>query len=86
MAKKQVERTHLTPPVVAHMLGASTDTILNMIHSGELLAVNLGQATRPRWRIPKDGLELFLASRSNQQQPSKPGNSKSQTKPMKRYV
>lgn len=88
MTKKEVERTHLTPPVVAQMLGSSPESILSLIHSGELPAVNLSQGgLRPRWRISKKDLTAFLAARSNQVPEVKPGpRANAIPKPSKRFV
>lgn len=76
--KKEVERTHVTPRVLAQQIGAAHETILQFIHSGELEATNLGRASRPRWRISQESVESFLKARSNR------ANSKNGTKPKPR--
>ena len=61
-----ISRTHLTPPVVAEMLGCGPDTVIHFIAVGELRATNLGRSSRPRWRISRDDLQHFMDNRSNQ--------------------
>lgn len=79
------QKTHLTPPQIAAMWGASVDSVLAFIHNKELKASNLGRATRPRWRIAKEDLQHFLDSRSNQTAP-KPQMRRAIPKPNKEYV
>jgi excisionase family DNA binding protein len=55
-----------TPPTVAKHLGVHVDRVRGWIETGQLPAVNLGDKTRPRWRISPEGLEQFLRARSNQ--------------------
>ncbi|MSU77461.1 MAG: DNA-binding protein [Gemmataceae bacterium] len=55
-----------TPPAVARRLGVNVHKILGWIRTGELRAVNLGDGTRPRWRIMSDDLQAFLEGRAAQ--------------------
>ena len=55
-----------TPPVVARQLGVDAHKVLRWIASGELRAVNVGDGTRPRWRIMADDLRAFLDRRAAQ--------------------
>ena len=57
---------YLTPPQVSALLGVGHDKILAWVHSGELRAVDLSatRGKRPRWRISRDDLDVFLACRS----------------------
>ena len=55
-----------TPPAVARRLGVNSHKILRWIASGELRAVNVGDGTRPRWRIMADDLRAFLDRRAAQ--------------------
>lgn len=55
-----------TPPTIAKQLGCHVDRVRAWIETGQLPAVNLGDKSRPRWRISPDGLSQFLRSRSNQ--------------------
>lgn len=58
-----------TPPRVARFLGVHVDKVRGWIATGELKATNLGNKTRPRWRLSSDAIESFLAARSNQTPP-----------------
>lgn len=56
----------LKPADAASEIATSPDRILDLIHSGQLIAVNIAQnATgKPRWRIRRKDFEDFLARRS----------------------
>jgi len=56
---------YLTPPQVAERFGCKADKVLGWIKRGELRAVNLGDKTRPRWKIRPADLEAFEERRSN---------------------
>lgn len=56
----------ITPPALSKQLVVHVSKILGWIRSGELRAVNLGNGSRPRWRILPDDLEQFLARRAAQ--------------------
>lgn len=57
----------LTPPAVAKLLAISAEKVLTWIRNGDLRAVNVAMRLggRPRWRIRRTDLELFLAAREN---------------------
>ncbi|MCK6477198.1 MAG: helix-turn-helix domain-containing protein [Phycisphaerales bacterium] len=57
----------LTPPEVAALLRIRLEKVLGWVRDGRLLAVNVAAdgSSRPRWRISRAALELFLAARSN---------------------
>ena len=65
MASAKAERLFLTPPVAAEQLGVNVDRLRHWISNGELLAVNVGDQSRPRWRIHRDEWQRFLDKRSN---------------------
>ncbi len=65
-----VNQTDFTPPQIAKMVGATPDTIIHHIRSGELEAYNLGTAKRPRWRVTQESYNRFRQLRSNK--PTKP--------------
>jgi excisionase family DNA binding protein len=54
-----------TPPAVAEILGVNPERVREWIRVGELRAANLGDGSRPRYRISQADLDEFLASRSN---------------------
>lgn len=56
----------LSPPQVARILRTSADQVHRFIESGELKAINLSLADRPRWKIDPNDLQAFLDRRSNQ--------------------
>ena len=49
----------LTPPQVAERFGVHPDKVRGWIRRGELLALNLGDKRRPRFRIRPEDLEIF---------------------------
>lgn len=55
----------LTTTQVAEMLAVTVDKIVDLIHSGQLPAVNvaLQRGGKARWRISATDLENFLATR-----------------------
>ncbi|MEZ6097852.1 MAG: helix-turn-helix domain-containing protein [Pirellulaceae bacterium] len=53
-----------TVPSLAKELGVNADKVRGWIASGELLAVNVGNRTRPRWRIAPQARDAFLAARA----------------------
>ncbi len=55
-----------TPPAVARQLGVDAHKVLRWIASGQLQAINVGDGTRPRWRIMSDDLQAFLDRRAAQ--------------------
>ncbi len=56
----------ITPPALARRLGVNTHKVLAWIARGELRAINLGDGSRPRWRILPADLEAFLDRRTAQ--------------------
>ncbi len=61
----------LTPPDVARMLRVSPDSVRTWIRSGKLKAVNLGDGLKkPRYRVTRDSLDLFLAARMIEVKPT----------------
>lgn len=76
---------YLTPPAVARMLGCAPDSIVAYIRRGQLRAVNLGHAIRPRWRIHRDDLRAWLDSRSNQRPAMTPARRPS-ARPLRQHV
>jgi len=54
----------LSPPQVARELQVTPERIISWIRAGRLRAVNLSEgAKRPRFRIDRDDLEMFLRTR-----------------------
>jgi excisionase family DNA binding protein len=56
---------YLTPPQVARVLHVRPDKVLSWIRSGELDAVDVSERRggRPRWRIWRNDLDIFLERR-----------------------
>ena len=68
MAQKKNPAAPLTtfsPAQVARSLCVNGDKVRGWIREGELDAVNVGNARRPRWRIPEQSLTDFLKRRSS---------------------
>lgn len=57
---------YLIPREIATRLRVSPEKVLGWIRRGELCAINVSNATRPRYRIDKDDLEAFLRRREVQ--------------------
>ena len=59
-------RRNRTPPEVAHRYGVSPKKIIDLIHDGELTALNLARrgCTRPRYSITPEALEAFERART----------------------
>jgi len=63
-AEPERERTTLSPPEVAQQLGVTPETVIGWIKSGALKATNVGKGkARPRYRIQRTNIDLFLQSR-----------------------
>lgn len=63
-----VSANFLTPQDAAEQLAVGVEKVLRWIHSGELRAVNIAQSRngeRPRWRIPREAWDEFLAGRAS---------------------
>ena len=54
-----------TPPEIAKLLRVKPAKVLAWIASGELRAVNTGDAGRPRWRVSTSAWDEFLQGRSS---------------------
>ena len=62
------DRTDLTPPTIARMLGVKAGKVNNWITSGELEAWDASIRPgigKPRWRVTREALEAFRRRRSN---------------------
>lgn len=57
---------YLTPPEIAKLLRVSHEKLIGWIRRGELAAVNVGNGTRPRFRISQESLDAFLRRREVQ--------------------
>jgi hypothetical protein len=80
-------RKYFTPPMVAKRLGVSAEKVKRFIGTGELIASNVSEATRPRWLIAEIELENFMQRRSNQATAKpKPQPRRTIPKPSKSYV
>jgi excisionase family DNA binding protein len=57
-----------TTAEAAEFLSVTTDKITDLIHSGQLAAVNvaLHPGGKPRWRIADEALKQFITSRQSQ--------------------
>lgn len=68
MAATATKTEWLTPPEVAKELGIEPEKVRAWIEARKLDAVNVametGRTKQPRWRISREALEAFLASRS----------------------
>lgn len=77
----------MSPPQVAKLLGVGADKVVGFIQRGELQAVNLSMADRPRWKIEPAALRRFIESRSNHPKPTpKPKRRSPLPTPAKEYV
>ena len=63
--EEQFER-YLTPPEIAKRLRITAAKVIGWIRKGELRAVDVGNGSRPRYRISPDDFEDFLKSREVQ--------------------
>lgn len=66
-------RLHTTVQV-AEYLCTSIDRVLDAIHNGDLIAVDIRTrgAKRATWRISQEALDTYLAARSTQAPAAKP--------------
>lgn len=53
----------MTPAEVACALKVDTEKVYELIARGDLIAVNVGLGTTPRWRIGRADLDAFLRAR-----------------------
>ena len=58
------EKQFATPNQVASRLGCSRETVMRLIRTGELEAINFGQASLPRYRITAAAVEDMLKRRT----------------------
>lgn len=54
----------ITPPAYAARLGIHVARVLAWIRAGELAAIDVGDRTRPRWRILPDAIAQFERRRA----------------------
>jgi excisionase family DNA binding protein len=61
-----VIKRYFTPRQLAELLQTSADRVVDMIHAGAIVAVNIGApgCRRATWRISDEAIEQFLAARS----------------------
>jgi excisionase family DNA binding protein len=71
---------YLTPPEIAKLLRVSSEKVLGWIRKAELTAINVGEGSRPRFRIRREDLDSFL--RSREVQPPEPRAARVRRKPM----
>lgn len=77
----------LTVRDIADAMGAGIETVLAMVHAGELRATNISRtSSRPRWRIHPDDYAEYLSTRSNQQQPAANKKTSRRPTPRREYV
>ena len=57
---------YLTPPEIAKLLRVSLEKVVGWIRKAELKAINISEGYRPRYRIRREDLDLFLRSREVQ--------------------
>jgi len=56
-------RRHITPEMLARLLGVQHRVVLRWVRSGELPALNITSGHAPRYRIFRPDLIVFLRSR-----------------------
>ena len=68
------DKIFLTVAEAGELLGVASEKVLRWIASGDLRAVNVAQkiTTRARWRIKREDLDSFIASRSTTPRPKSP--------------
>jgi len=59
-------KPYLTPPEIAKLLRVSSEKVLGWIRRAELKAINVSDGGRPRYRVRREDLDLFLRSREVQ--------------------
>ena len=55
---------YLTPPEISKLLRCRESKVSGWIKSGLLLAINISEGTRPRYRIKRADLDDFLAGKA----------------------
>ena len=68
--KPTPEARALTPPAVAKKYAVNVHRVLAWIAKGDLAAVNVGDGSRPRWRIMPEALAEFERRRAAQPTPA----------------
>lgn len=64
-----MEKEYYTPQEAAELLSTHKQTILRLINSGDLKAVNIGAGSKPYYRIPKISIQEFLSRNKTYEQP-----------------
>lgn len=61
-----LDQRHLTPPKLARRWGCKPETVIGLIRSGELQAIDLARpgSLRPRYRISPEAIADFERRRS----------------------
>jgi len=59
-------KPYLMPPEIAKLLRVSSEKVLGWIRKAELKAINVSEGHRPRYRVRREDLDLFLRSREVQ--------------------
>ncbi len=67
--KPTPEARALTPPAVAKKYAVNVHRVLAWIAKGDLAAVNVGDGSRPRWRIMPEALAEFERRRRRNRRP-----------------
>lgn len=57
-------RQRMVRPAIAQRLGVNVHRVLGWIDRGELAAINVGDGSRPRWRIKPEALADFERRRA----------------------
>lgn len=84
-----VDSQFFTVKQAAELLNTREQHVLNAIHSGELVAVNVAknpQGKRPSWRIPESSLSKFLIGRRHPASVRKPEPPAKKRRVVHRYV
>ena len=73
------ERRYYTVRQFADRLQVGVHTVLSLIHSGRVRAVNVSTGKRPTWRIPLDAVLAFDAAAGSSRPVEKPRRRSRQT-------
>jgi excisionase family DNA binding protein len=60
----------LTPPEIAERLRVDASKVIGWIRAGRLVAINVSEGARPRYRIDPAEFDRFIAGRSTSPPPS----------------
>lgn len=82
-----IDRAALSVKQVAQRLGIRRHSVLTLIHTGELRAVDVSitQGGRPTWRILVDDLDAFIGRRTFEKSPPRRRRKTKQLRPVKQY-